>query len=489
MDSDVKKTKQVIQIPKYIIPEGLDGSELIPVELGGRLVPPTVSINELGKQLLKASIDGNVDEIKSLMSKGAPFTADWLGTSPLHFAAQNNHLEVCEILLRAGISKDARTKVDRTPLHIAVFEGNVEIVKCLLLNKADVDCKDLLSMTPLHWAAQNGHAELAELLVRHGAQTDVANKFDLTPLDIALQCERHDIAEIISMTMHDPEIAAHNLAVEMNEMSNSNDSMVYTTESLQSESHLSSIPIETVLLEDVDNENSVDPERLQLKQGISLAPVIHTYTEDSPVEEIPEQINSQNKFCESIKLLQEHGITMLPTDDDNNILSSILESGHSVVLTEVGKQVLNSTKPFQTTTTTTVPNNIKKITPKIRTIPASVKSKKVITVTPQEFLAMTLNQSEIIKPINGKIITAQNKPTLRRIVMKKNKLGPITTTTTIPKSPGDESLSDIEILMRQLIDARNLVEEYKQKFLKKKAEAEKYKQQLLLITQSKNNYC
>lgn len=73
-----------------------------------------------------------------------------LGTSPLHFAAQHNHLEVCEILLRAGISKDARTKVDRTPLHIAVYEGHIEIVECLLRHKADIDCKDLVSMFSLN---------------------------------------------------------------------------------------------------------------------------------------------------------------------------------------------------------------------------------------------------------------------------------------------------------------------------------------------------
>lgn len=42
--------------------------------------------------------------------------------------------------------------------------------------------------------------------------------------------------------------------------------------------------------------------------------------------------NQNNKFSESIKLLRQHGITMLPADD-TNILSSILETGHSVVLT------------------------------------------------------------------------------------------------------------------------------------------------------------
>lgn len=67
-----------------------------------------------------------------------------LGVSPLHVAAQNNHLEICEILLRAGISRDARTKVDRTPLHMAAYEGHLEIVETLLIHGADHDCRDLV---------------------------------------------------------------------------------------------------------------------------------------------------------------------------------------------------------------------------------------------------------------------------------------------------------------------------------------------------------
>lgn len=68
-----------------------------------------------------------------------------MGTTPLHLAAQNNHLEICEILLRAGISKDAKTKVDRTPLHMAVYEGHIEIVEALLAVGADFDSKDMVS--------------------------------------------------------------------------------------------------------------------------------------------------------------------------------------------------------------------------------------------------------------------------------------------------------------------------------------------------------
>lgn len=69
-----------------------------------------------------------------------------MGTSPLHLAALNNHLEVCEILIRAGICKDSRTKVDRTPLHMAAYEGHIDIVECLLKNNADYDCRDLVKI-------------------------------------------------------------------------------------------------------------------------------------------------------------------------------------------------------------------------------------------------------------------------------------------------------------------------------------------------------
>lgn len=49
-----------------------------------------------------------------------------------------------------------------------------------------------------------------------------------------------------------------------------------------------------------------------------------------------------------------------------------------------------------------------------------------------------------------------------------------------------DNSADVEQLMKQLIETRKSLEEYKQKFLKKEAEAERYKQQLLLIAQSKN---
>ncbi len=67
-----------------------------------------------------------------------------MGTSPLHFASQFGHVATAEALLRAGISRDARTKVDRTPLHVACQEGHLAIANLLISSGADIEAKDMV---------------------------------------------------------------------------------------------------------------------------------------------------------------------------------------------------------------------------------------------------------------------------------------------------------------------------------------------------------
>uniref|UniRef100_A0A3Q2PPB7 GA binding protein transcription factor subunit beta 2a n=1 Tax=Fundulus heteroclitus TaxID=8078 RepID=A0A3Q2PPB7_FUNHE len=152
-----------------------------------------MSLVDLGKRLLEAARKGNDDEVRNLMANGAPFTTDWLGTSPLHLAAQHGHYSTADVLLRAGVSRDARTKVDRTPLHMAAAEGHTVIVELLIRSGADINAKDMLKMTALHWAAQHGHHGVCETLIKHGADVHARSKFDKTPFDIAADIQSTEL--------------------------------------------------------------------------------------------------------------------------------------------------------------------------------------------------------------------------------------------------------------------------------------------------------
>ncbi|XP_033904054.2 GA-binding protein subunit beta-1 isoform X4 [Acipenser ruthenus] len=160
-----------------------------------------MSLVDLGKKLLEAARAGQDDEVRILMANGAPFTTDWLGTSPLHLSAQYGHYSTTEVLLRAGVSRDARTKVDRTPLHMAAAEGHARIVEVLLKHGADVNAKDMLKMTALHWATEHGYQEVVDLLIKYGADVHVQSKFCKNALDIAIDNANEELAEILQVSM------------------------------------------------------------------------------------------------------------------------------------------------------------------------------------------------------------------------------------------------------------------------------------------------
>jgi len=53
---------------------------------------------------------------------------------------------MCQVLLRAGVSRDARTKVNRTPLHLAAQEGHLAVVQFLVSTGADLHATDMVTV-------------------------------------------------------------------------------------------------------------------------------------------------------------------------------------------------------------------------------------------------------------------------------------------------------------------------------------------------------
>ena len=62
--------------------------------------------------------------------------------SALHFAAEENHIKIIDILLKNNADIEAMTKFGRTPLHLASLKGLIDSVKLLLDYGANVNSLD-----------------------------------------------------------------------------------------------------------------------------------------------------------------------------------------------------------------------------------------------------------------------------------------------------------------------------------------------------------
>ncbi|XP_075971203.1 ada2a-containing complex component 3 [Anticarsia gemmatalis] len=270
---------------------------------GARVAASSAAV-ELGRRLLLAARAGDTPQVLELMAKGAPFTTDWLGTSPLHLAAAHAHADTCAVLLRAGVSRDARTKVERTPLHLAACGGHAEVCRLLLDAGALVDCRDMLRMTPLHWAVQRGHHAAAAVLLAAGADAGAVSKFHKTPRALAAALRRDDLLRLIDDSVRQREAArsVHHLVTEQMAESSPPEPQLQTFDAVQ---------------------RIQDIKPTKMKQQTERV----TKTE------------MKNESAAGEELLRKHGITLLPTDDTSTVLNA-LQSGRTVVLSDAGKLML-----------------------------------------------------------------------------------------------------------------------------------------------------
>ena len=75
----------------------------------------------------------------------------------MYVAAQRGHLQIVELLVKAGIDIDkATSKTGTTPLHIATKRCHIEVVRLLIDSDADIyRARTVYAATPLQIAAQN----------------------------------------------------------------------------------------------------------------------------------------------------------------------------------------------------------------------------------------------------------------------------------------------------------------------------------------------
>ena len=107
--------------------------------------------------------------VKLLLKNNADFNAQAKnGLAPIHLCAQEDRVNVAEILAAKDVDLNSVTKAGYSPLHVATHFGSISMVKYLLENQVTVNGQNELGYTPLHQAAQQGHSQIVNLLLETG---------------------------------------------------------------------------------------------------------------------------------------------------------------------------------------------------------------------------------------------------------------------------------------------------------------------------------
>ncbi len=144
-----------------------------------------VGPTKLTKSFHKAAVDGNIEQVKLLISKGADIsTKDDYGQTALHYAVVKGYNNITQYLLENGAEVDPIDNAGRTPLHYAsgaggaygVIGGDIGTAQFLLDKGANINTADKWGWIPLHYATRMRNKDMVELLVNRGADSNIPNK-------------------------------------------------------------------------------------------------------------------------------------------------------------------------------------------------------------------------------------------------------------------------------------------------------------------------
>ena len=119
------------------------------------------------------------------------------GYKILEAASRAGQLLVVEHLLRNELASPDGDRSHARPVSSAASKGYNEIVRTLLRYKAAVNIEDDTRKSPLHHAAENGRYHVAQTLLKNGANVDAPDNKRNTPLHSAAKAGRVGIIELL----------------------------------------------------------------------------------------------------------------------------------------------------------------------------------------------------------------------------------------------------------------------------------------------------
>jgi hypothetical protein len=127
----------------------------------------------------------SVKRLLSIRNINVNVKDDVSGWTPLHYAADEGHIEIAGLLLQNGAEVNAKDRWDRTPLHLAAYNGHVDILHLLVENGANLEAQSSNGGRALHKAVLNGHLPfIQELISRYHVDINARDNDGTTALSL-----------------------------------------------------------------------------------------------------------------------------------------------------------------------------------------------------------------------------------------------------------------------------------------------------------------
>lgn len=125
-------------------------------------------------------------------------TAPVLSAAEIHDAVEAQDIaKVKKLLADDPNVVNARTERGSTPLHFAAALDDVEMAKLLLEKGADIHAVTEKGFTPLHWASSMNSENVMKLLIAQGASAAAKTDKGATPLQRAVDKKSEEAAQVL----------------------------------------------------------------------------------------------------------------------------------------------------------------------------------------------------------------------------------------------------------------------------------------------------
>lgn len=140
-----------------------------------------------------------LDVVHLLLKNGALLQTDGAGATPLHYAAQGDHVKLVEKLLSlSNPKKDLLDSDGKSALMYAASSGASSVIESMMrLVQVEKEQKDYNGSTALHLAAQSGQPVTLQLLIKYNWALEALDNHGLTPLLSAAEAGHAQCVQIL----------------------------------------------------------------------------------------------------------------------------------------------------------------------------------------------------------------------------------------------------------------------------------------------------